>query len=86
MDAAVGRSWLGDLAGRVTDAVPWATKPADTLNVALTADGLRALDVPTAVLDSFPLDFREGMGTAERARNCQSGARDGSSLQRSHVL
>jgi Dyp-type peroxidase family len=66
-DAAIGRSWLGDLAGRVTNAVPWDNKPADTLNIALTADGLRALDVPTAVLDSFPQEFREGMGTAERA-------------------
>jgi Dyp-type peroxidase family len=66
-DPTAGRSWLGDLAGRVTNAVPWSTKPGDTLNVALTADGLRALAVPTAILDTFPLDFREGMGTPERA-------------------
>jgi Dyp-type peroxidase family len=67
-DGAAGRRWLGNLAGEVTNAVPWSAKPTDTLNVALTADGLAALDVPGALLDTFPQEFREGMGTAERAQ------------------
>ncbi|MEA2374462.1 MAG: hypothetical protein QOD53_925 [Thermoleophilaceae bacterium] len=56
-----GRALLAELADQVTTAVPFDTKPASTVNVALTHDGLRALDVPDAVLHSFPEDFRQGM-------------------------
>jgi len=64
-----GRRWLRELAEQVTDAEPWAEghKPSWTLNVALSHAGLRALGVPKFVVDSFPEDFREGMGArAER--------------------
>src|SRR3954447_11401629 len=45
VDAAAGRRWLWELAGQVTNAVSWPNhnKPSETLNVALTAQGLRAI-------------------------------------------
>ena len=60
-DPAAGRALVGDLAGRVTNAIPWTSKPTDTLNVALTYDGLRALGVAERYLDTFPEEFRQGM-------------------------
>ncbi len=72
-DGAAGRRFLGELAERVTNALPWPrddsrgspragpSKPPDTLNVALTYAGLAALGVPDRVLRSFPDDFRAGM-------------------------
>jgi Dyp-type peroxidase family len=67
-DPAAGRTWLGELAGQVTTAVPFgASKPASTLNVAVTHEGLAALGVPDGVLASFPDDYRNGMAaSAER--------------------
>jgi Dyp-type peroxidase family len=67
-DPLAGRRWLGDLVGDVRSAERWSPKPHQTLNIAFTADGLQALAVPERVLDTFPEEFREGMGTAERAR------------------
>jgi Dyp-type peroxidase family len=61
-DAGAGRAWLRALLPRVTTAEPWrAGKPPTTLNLAVTADGLRALGVPDAVLASFSHEFRAGM-------------------------
>jgi Dyp-type peroxidase family len=62
---AEGRRWLGGMVERITTAVPWGTPPASTLNVALSFDGLRALRIPEAVLETFPREFKLGM--AERA-------------------
>jgi Dyp-type peroxidase family len=60
------RAWLGGLVAHVTTAEPWeAGKPRTTLNVALTAPGLRALGVSEAVLASFAPEFLDGM--AKRA-------------------
>jgi Dyp-type peroxidase family len=60
------RAWLGELVAHVTTAEPWnAGKPRTTLNVALTAAGLRALGVSEAVLASFAPEFLDGM--AKRA-------------------
>jgi Dyp-type peroxidase family len=64
-DPAEGRAWLGRVVDRVTTAVPWAERPAHTLNVALTFDGLRALRIPERTLKTFPEEFRQGM--AQRA-------------------
>lgn len=60
-DAAAGRGLIGELAGEVTTAVPWAEKPLETLNVATSHCGLRALGVRGDVLDRFPEEFRAGM-------------------------
>ena len=59
-----GRNWLGEVmdANAITTAVPFGdTKPASTINVAFTHDGLRALGVSHEALRSFPLDFQQGM-------------------------
>ena len=61
--APAARALLGSLVdgtpGRpqVTTATPWAERPDSCLNVAVTAEGLRALGVP---LTGFPAEFTEG--------------------------
>ncbi len=61
-ESGAGRELLADLGEGVTNALPWAEKPEDTLNVALTHRGLQALGVREEVLRSFPAEFRAGMG------------------------
>ena len=62
LDAAAGRRWLWELAGQVTNAVSWPKhKPSETLNVALTARGLREIGVPVQIMAKFPREFCEGM-------------------------
>ncbi len=64
-DAGAGRRWLAAL--DVTTAAPWDDKPVVTRNVALTADGLRALGVPERLLTTFSDEFLAGMrGRARR--------------------
>ena len=61
-DAGAGRAWLRALLPRVTTGEPWGDeKPTTTLNLAVTADGLRALGLPDTVLDTFSHEFRAGM-------------------------
>ena len=61
-DPAAGREWLAEAVDLVTTAVPFGeSKPASTLNLAFTHDGLRALGVPEEALRSFPVEYREGM-------------------------
>lgn len=61
-EASGGRGLLAELAGRVTDAVPWSDEPPiDTLNVGVSYAGLEALEVPGVILASFPEEFRLGM-------------------------
>ncbi|MGZ4268715.1 MAG: Dyp-type peroxidase [Solirubrobacteraceae bacterium] len=61
-DGARGRAWLGDVADRVTSALPWrGARPPSTTNVALTASGLRALGVSEEAVGSFATEFRQGM-------------------------
>jgi Dyp-type peroxidase family len=60
-DADRGRGWLDTLGSRVTNAGWWDEKPGATLNIALTASGLRALGVPEPILDSFPEEYLQGM-------------------------
>jgi len=55
-----------DLMRRVRDAVASAAHPASPagdawLSVALTFQGLKALGVPQSSLDSFPMEFQQGM-------------------------
>jgi Dyp-type peroxidase family len=61
-DADAGRAWLRRLLARVTTAEPWTDgKPEATLNLAVTADGLRALGVADTVIAGFSKEFRAGM-------------------------
>jgi Dyp-type peroxidase family len=62
-DPAAGREWVGSMLERgITSAVSFGgEKPASTLNLAFTHDGLRALGVPDEALRSFPDEYRAGM-------------------------
>ncbi|MEY2443137.1 MAG: hypothetical protein QOJ46_2563 [bacterium] len=61
-EPARGRAWFAGLLDHVTTAQPWRDgKPLTTLNVALTAAGLRALGVPAEMLRTFAVEFRIGM-------------------------
>lgn len=63
------RAWFSGLLDHVTTAEPWKQgKPVTTLNVAVTAAGLKALGVSPEVVASFSKEFREGPAVAERAR------------------
>ena len=56
------RDWFAGLLDHVTTAEPWRSgKPLTTLNVALTAAGVRALGVSDEVAGSFAIEFRAGM-------------------------
>jgi Dyp-type peroxidase family len=57
------RAWFAGVVDHVTTGEPWAPgeKPLTTLNVALTAAGLRALGVSEHVVGSFSKEFRQGM-------------------------
>ncbi|MGH2900374.1 MAG: Dyp-type peroxidase, partial [Solirubrobacteraceae bacterium] len=59
------RTWFSGLLDHVTTAQPWPAgeKPLTTLNVSVTADGLRALGVSDAVVGSFSHEFRDGMSS-----------------------
>ena len=62
------RAWFSGLLDHVTTADPWpeGDKPLTTLNVSVTASGLRALGVSEEVVGSFSHEFRDGMsGRAE---------------------
>lgn len=65
-EADAGRRLLGELVDPVTTEEEWDARPPWTLNVALTAHGLRALELDDAALNSFPSEFRAGM--APRAK------------------
>jgi Dyp-type peroxidase family len=62
-DAAAGQGFLRDLAGEVTTARAWSNRDhaATTLNVAVSARGLRAIGLPEDVMETFPSEFRQGM-------------------------
>jgi Dyp-type peroxidase family len=61
-DCAEGRRFLKRLVPAVTTAQPWTDgKPASTLNVAFTFNGLLALGMPRDVMGEFPVEFRDGM-------------------------
>jgi Dyp-type peroxidase family len=56
-----GRRWLQRVAARTTSVAAWTGEPSSTVGVALTAWGLRALELPQASLDSFSFEFRQGI-------------------------
>jgi Dyp-type peroxidase family len=58
------RAWFAGLLDHVTSAEPWkGGKPLTTLNVAVTATGLKALGVSEAVVGTFSSEFRGGMAS-----------------------
>lgn len=75
-NASAARRWLADASGgdesaapQITSAEPWAERRRTCVNVGMTHDGLAALGVPTASLNSFPHEFVAGMA----ARNVLLG-------------
>ena len=56
-----GRAALAELVPQVTAGAPWIESPPSTLNISFTYSGLAALDLPEALLASFPDAFRQGM-------------------------
>lgn len=60
-NAASGRLLIGRLGKYVASAAEWSAQARAWLTVAISYQGLRALGVPQASLDSFPDAFREGM-------------------------
>jgi Dyp-type peroxidase family len=65
-DAEKARRWLGALPVRT--AAAGDAKQTRAVNVALTAPGLLALKLPESVLETFPVEFQEGMVTEFRQR------------------
>jgi Dyp-type peroxidase family len=59
------RAWFSGVVDHVTTAAPWpqGEKPLTTLNVSVTAAGLRALGVSDEVVGSFSHEFRDGMSS-----------------------
>ncbi|HXC94502.1 MAG TPA: hypothetical protein VNU92_02320 [Edaphobacter sp.] len=61
-DSARARKFIFELLDQITTGQRWDHgKPESTLNIAFTHRGLVALDLPTATLLSFPVEFQEGM-------------------------
>jgi Dyp-type peroxidase family len=66
--AEAGRRLLEQLSSGITTAVEWKQRddgeferPDSTCNLAITYQGLRALEIPARSLNSFPLQLKEGM-------------------------
>ncbi|MEA2268685.1 MAG: hypothetical protein QOC64_1295 [Solirubrobacteraceae bacterium] len=90
-DGAAARRWLAAQADPVTTDAEWDAEPSPAYNVALSFAGLRALGLPSHVLESFPADFRDGMAArADRLGDAGAGApgrwEDGLRDGRLHVL
>ena len=74
-DPGRARLWLRRLGPMITSARAWPIapngekiKPPLTLNIALSADGLAAIGLPRKVLDTFPLEFQQGIADPSRSR------------------
>jgi Dyp-type peroxidase family len=86
------RAWLSGVIDHVTTAEPWTKgKPVTTLNVAVTATGLKALGVADDVIESFSKEFLQGMATrSERLGdvgvNDPAGWEQGLGTGAAHVL
>ena len=69
------REWIGGIVERIATAAPWprdaagvTIKPDSTVNIAFTAEGLRACGLPADVLCTFPIEFQEGIATPARSK------------------
>ncbi|MEU3862701.1 peroxidase [Streptomyces sp. NPDC028722] len=60
-DPARARAFLAQVAGQVSSAEPGSTPPTSQVFLAFSCNGLRALGVDEASLQSFPEAFRVGM-------------------------
>ncbi len=69
-DPAAGREWLGD--APVTSAASRYPPPDTALQVAFTAEGLRALGLPDTVMTGFSDEFNAGMA-ADQSRSRRLG-------------
>src|SRR5579863_7390479 len=89
-DAATGRAFILDYRAKVTTALRWdhsdayvgkiqATKPDVAINIALTYEGFKALELPTRTLAKMPPEFMDGM----KARAEILGDNEGKNLQSS---
>jgi len=74
-DAVLARQWLGRVAPAIMSARSWPigaggkkVKPPVALNIAFSADGLSAIGLPQEVLDTFPIEFQEGIARPDRSR------------------
>src|SRR6478752_3313336 len=74
-DPGLARRWLGRVAPAITSARSWPTgpdgkkvKPPMALNLAFSADGISAIGLPPEVLDTFPIEFQEGIARPDRSR------------------
>jgi Dyp-type peroxidase family len=65
-DVAAARSWLRN--APITSAAIMDPPPATAMQVAFTADGLKALGVPASVLSGFCSEFLTGMTEESRSR------------------
>src|SRR5262245_32116414 len=67
-DASQGREMVRRLTPHVAPADEWwVPSLPGWLGIAFTFEGLKALGLPAASLDSFPIEFRQGMGRAPRS-------------------
>ncbi len=69
------RHWIDGIVDTVATAAPWprdsagvTIKPDSTVNIAFTAEGLRACGLPADVLCTFPIEFQEGIATPARSK------------------
>lgn len=65
-DPAAARRFVADTIPAITTAA--SSRPAQAVHLALTASGLRRLELPADALAEFPAEFLEGMATPARSR------------------
>jgi hypothetical protein len=66
-DAAAARAWIASTP--VSTAEPRQSLPRTELQIAFTASGLRALEMPESVMAAFSAEFLKGLaGEASRSR------------------
>jgi Dyp-type peroxidase family len=70
-----GRRWLSRIASSITPSQRRSagqgvahTRPPAAVNIAITANGLRAIGLPEEVLRTFPVEFQDGIASAKRSR------------------
>src|SRR5215468_9613000 len=69
-DAEQGREMLRRILPHVAPANEWwVPSTPGWLGIAFTFEGLKALGVPQAALDSFPIEFRQGMAARAATLN-----------------
>ncbi|MBC8100148.1 MAG: Dyp-type peroxidase [Armatimonadetes bacterium] len=72
-DAAQGRAWIGAIQPLIANGERWDSvnevrvKPTSMINIGISASGLRALGVSDTSLETFPVDYRDGIATEIRS-------------------